>query len=222
MPSSPIIVPIFPLPLVACPGEQVPLHVFESRYREMISACRRHCENGGGGRFGIFLEREDRTCAVGCLVRISRILHEHHDGQVDLVATGMHRVRILERLKQHAYDTAQVEPVCDESPDWDDGLATRAYTLHACLIRLVTGMEPAESLYSGRPRLSFVLAQSAGLPLPEKQALLELCCEDDRLRRLVRHLQALIGQIETVQRTAHAVRTGWDMQQAFGASAPTA
>lgn len=215
MTQPPIIVPIFPLPLVACPGEQVPLHIFESRYREMISVCRSHNKDGGG-RFGIFLEREDRTFPVGCLVRISRILHEHHDGQVDLVATGMHRVRILERIKQYAYDTAEVEPVCDESPDWDETLATRAYTIHARLIRLVTGIDPAESMYCGKPRLSFVLAQSAGLPLPEKQALLELRCEDDRLRRLTDHLNDLVGRIEAVQRTAHAVRTGWDMQQAFG------
>ena len=31
--------PLFPLGLVALPHEQVPLHIFEERYRTMIAEC---------------------------------------------------------------------------------------------------------------------------------------------------------------------------------------
>lgn len=215
METSHATIPIFPLPLVACPGEQIPLHIFEARYRAMVSTCRR-CREEGGGPFGIFLEQQDRTSPVGCLVRITRILHEHHDGQVDLVATGIRRVRIVTRKQELAYDTADIEPFPDMSSEWDETLATRAYVLHARLIRLVTGIDPAESLYSGKSRLSFFLAQSAGLSVEDKQALLEIQHEDARLHRLIRHLNVLLQRIGAVQQTAQAIRTGWDMQRTFG------
>ena len=31
--------PLFPLPLVALPHEQIPLHIFEQRYRTMVGEC---------------------------------------------------------------------------------------------------------------------------------------------------------------------------------------
>ena len=51
---------LFPLELVLLPGERVPLHIFEDRYRELIGECLAE-----DGRFGLILENEDGLRQVG-------------------------------------------------------------------------------------------------------------------------------------------------------------
>ena len=45
------VMPIFPLPLVACPSESVPLHIFEHRYRDLIAWCRQREAAGQPAEF---------------------------------------------------------------------------------------------------------------------------------------------------------------------------
>ena len=50
------LLPLFPLPLVLFPGAPLPLHIFEPRYRQMLSDC-----IAGDSRFGIIYRPEDET-----------------------------------------------------------------------------------------------------------------------------------------------------------------
>ncbi len=208
--------PVFPLPLVACPGEIIPLHIFEPRYRAMIQSCRDQQARGEKGEFAIFLEQDGATCPIGCTLRINQILEEHADGRIDLVSTGRQRVRLVERFQKHAYDTAQVETVGDETPDWDEALATQAFEMHRELIDLVTGDTPDETAYSGKHCLSFFLAPSAGMMLMQKQGLLELRSENARLEMLIRHCRKVINRIKNAREMAISVSRAWETQRAFG------
>jgi hypothetical protein len=127
---------------------------------------------------------------------------------------------MLERLHEHSYDSAQIELVVDDDSDWNEDVATKAFTLHRALILMVTGAEPAEESYSGRASLSFYLAQTAGMMALQKQALLELRSENARLELLTRHFEKLINRIRTVQQVVQSIRGAWEVQQALQRRAP--
>ena len=61
--------PIFELPLALLPGEQLPLHIFEERYKRMIG---RSVDEGEP--FGIVLRDDDGARSVGCTARVEEVL----------------------------------------------------------------------------------------------------------------------------------------------------
>src|SRR2546430_16038289 len=66
--------PLFPLPIVALPGESVPLHVFEDRYRRMVERCLLAEPGSRGRQFGIVWLSEDELKPVGCACEVERVL----------------------------------------------------------------------------------------------------------------------------------------------------
>jgi len=208
-------VPIFPLPLVACPTEWIPLHIFEDRYKKMIRHCRECEDSGDPGEFMILLADEDEVAMIGSTVRICQVLREHDDGRLDIMTVGQQRYRILERLQKHAYDSAIIEMLPDEESDWDETLATEAFSLHRALLKLISGEVPDENTYSGKPSLSFYLAQSAGMTPAQKQKVLETRSENARLELLVEHFRTLVVDIQNVRRAAKAIQGAWEMQMAI-------
>ena len=60
--------PLFPLGIVLLPGEPVPLHIFEPRYKEMVRVC-----IDGDRPFGIVYASEEKPADVGCTARIERV-----------------------------------------------------------------------------------------------------------------------------------------------------
>ncbi|HNJ28652.1 MAG TPA: LON peptidase substrate-binding domain-containing protein, partial [Ferruginibacter sp.] len=77
-------IPIFPLGIVVYPGEQLNLHIFEPRYRQLISECQ-----AGGKPFGIPSVINDRICEMGTLVRIREISEVYEDGKMDIKTEGL-------------------------------------------------------------------------------------------------------------------------------------
>ena len=61
-------IPIFPLPLVLLPGEKLPLHIFEAKYKKMIEYCLKHNQ-----KFGIVNSRSNDTLSIGCTAEITQI-----------------------------------------------------------------------------------------------------------------------------------------------------
>ena len=84
--------PLFPLGIVALPGELIPLHIFEERYKTMISECLE-----GEREFGIVWLSDDGLREVGCACEIDRVLDRMDDGQINLVVRGTRPFRVLER-----------------------------------------------------------------------------------------------------------------------------
>ena len=87
--------PLFPLGMVALPSEVVPLHIFEPRYRTMISECLE-----SEREFGIVWSGEGQVRAIGCAVEITSVVEELPDGRMNILTTGTRpfRVEPLPRL----------------------------------------------------------------------------------------------------------------------------
>src|SRR5512135_1448489 len=82
---------LFPLNAVLFPTSQLPLHIFEERYKELINACIRE-----GRPFGVNLMENGTTHEVGCTARIAQVLTRYNDGRMDIVVEGERRYALLE------------------------------------------------------------------------------------------------------------------------------
>src|ERR1700679_2226974 len=82
--------PLFPLQAVLLPGAELPLHIFEDRYKEMIrEVLRERIE------FGVVLGSEKGLLNTGCTATVDKLIREYPDGRMDILATGRRRFEIL-------------------------------------------------------------------------------------------------------------------------------
>ncbi len=76
--------PLFELPLVLLPGELLPLHIFEERYKAMVAHSLERDEP-----FGIVFTDEDSGAAdVGCTAAVADVLERFDDGRLNIVVAG--------------------------------------------------------------------------------------------------------------------------------------
>ncbi len=198
---EPDALPLFPLGLVLFPGEAVPLHIFEDRYRDLV----RHCLETDDP-FGIVLADGDEMAHVGCAARVERVLRHHEDGRMDIVAVGEERFEIEEVTQDRSYLTARVNSYEPIEPLAIGGDRERVITLHMKLLELA-GETIRPAIYEGPKRISFVVAQNAGLDNARKQDLLELRTERERLDYLADYLEALIPEIRQARERRRRVQS---------------
>jgi ATP-dependent Lon protease len=182
--------PIFPLGLVLYPAERLPLHIFEPRYKTMIERCL-----ATNSPFGIVFFDEGKMAPVGCTARITHILERYEDGRMDLLVGGEARFEVIEVYDDEPYLMADVrlieEP--DEPPEQD--VQERVITQHMRLLELA-GRTVRPSLYENQSLLSYVIAPNAGLTMQQKQEVLEMLSENQRIDYLILHLESLIPKVE--------------------------
>ena len=85
---------LFPLKMVLFPGEDLPLHIFEDRYKKMVSSC-----IDTDNPFGIILNANSGMKKIGCTAQIVDVLKEYESGEYDIVVKGMQRFEIVEKKK---------------------------------------------------------------------------------------------------------------------------
>jgi len=208
--------PLFLLPVSACPMELVPLHIFEPRYKAMIADCLSAQETGGGGEFVIALASASGMASIGAIMKLVKVMKRYDDGRLDILTQGRRRCLICETPSECLYRMAEVSPYEDERGDWSEALANEAFNLHRALLQLMTGTQPEASMYAGVAHLSFLLAATIGLEHQAKQSLLELRSENERLRRMIEHMTVLMTQVEQVQLAARSIQGCWELQRMYG------
>lgn len=182
--------PLFPLDLVALPGELIPLHVFEERYREMFTRLR---AGGAGGGFGIVWAADDGLREIGCRCTIDHVLAEHDDGRLDVLTCGDTPLRVEGELVHVPYPAAPVVLLDDDSEDDDPSARAAAEQAYDMLVAAVTGQPPDSGALAGMG--AYAMAATIELGLEVKQELLELRSERARLRLLERVLTETLEQL---------------------------
>lgn len=193
--------PLFPLDLVALPGELIPLHVFEDRYREMFARLR--ATDGAG--FGIVWAAEDGLREVGCRCTIDHVLQEHDDGRLDVLTCGDTPLRVAGELVHDPYPAAPVVLLDDDDEQDDPAARAAAEQAYDTLVAAVTGQPPDPGALAGMG--AYAMAATIELGLEVKQELLELRSERARLRLLQRVLAETLEQLgpgELVQARARS------------------
>lgn len=87
--------PIFPLGIVVYPGENLNLHIFEPRYRQLINEC-----YAAKKPFGIPTVIENKLKECGSLVEIVEITKRYDNGEMDIKTRGTRIFRILELIRE--------------------------------------------------------------------------------------------------------------------------
>lgn len=180
-------IPIFPLELVVYPGEKVNLHVFENRYKQLISECFKEKKP-----FGIPPVLNNKISETGTLMQITEIAKQYDDGKMDITSQGVSVYRVLEVIESipaKLYSGAIVKHLSNDENSVNkhiqkiiDGIRE----LHKLLHVNKNFTKPDEQLNS------YDVAHHAGMSLQEEYELLCLLQEDQRVEYLRRHLQKII------------------------------
>jgi hypothetical protein len=78
--SEPLQIPMFPLTLLPLPGELVPLHIFEPRYRQLLADAEMLDIS-----FGIYCNHEMNTEKLGALMKLESVIKRYASGESDIV-----------------------------------------------------------------------------------------------------------------------------------------
>lgn len=182
------LLPLFPLAVVLLPQNELPLHIFEERYKEMIGAVLE-----AQSEFGIVLAVEGSISAIGCTASIEEILKRYPDGRLDIVTIGRRRFRIHSLDNHESYLRGQVEFFSDEETEAPLALRNR-------LVELARRMWPARRFDVSNPELSFLVAAEI-TDLEIRQQLLGSRSEADRVRRLLAFLPGYAERVAKITRT---------------------
>jgi len=117
------ILPLFPLPdLILFPGQLVPVHVFEPRYRQMAQDL---LDNTGEIVLGTVLgddqEQLGEVAPIQPVAGLGRLQRYQalEDGRYLLMILGEKRVRVIQRIEEEIYPLAEVDDLVEENVDID-------------------------------------------------------------------------------------------------------
>lgn len=190
-------IPIFPLGIVVFPGEDFNLHIFEPRYKQLITDC-----YSEGKPFGIPTVLKNGLSERGTLVEVKEIAEVYEDGKLDIKTKGLSVFRILEVVKtipEKLYSGAIVNYPANEEAQYSPLLKKVVKSirdLHQVLKVNKSFSKPDEEL------LSYDIAHHIGLSLDEEYELLGLLREDQRLEYIKRHLSKVlpvVNEMETLK-----------------------
>jgi len=180
-------IPVFPLGLVVYPGEELHLHIFEPRYKQLVLECA-----DSGEPFGIPTVLDKQIAELGTLVRLRAITETHDNGEMDIITDGLKVIRLagpVRLARQKLYSGALVEYPADD-PDGNRELMQEIIAaikqLHSTLQINKTFAKPDAELWS------YDVAHHAGLSLREEYHLLSLRSEVKRQEFLLQHLRKIL------------------------------
>lgn len=178
------IMPLFPLPVVLFPGAELPLHIFEERYKLMIGKALDEQTPFGV----VFWDGESTSVAeTGCTASISDV-KKLDDGRMNLMTTGERRFKIVDVIQEQPYIVATVEFLEDNGTgDKTDALVKDIAAVLKEILRLSSKLVDKEFEIQGTipedpVELSYwVAANFYGSP-DDQQELLEMSGTEDRLK----------------------------------------
>ena len=195
-------IPIFPLEIVVYPGEQLNLHIFEPRYRQLIADS---LENKKP--FGIPVVINNEVKEYGTLVQLIEIVKTYDSGEMDIRTEGVKVFRVLEIIKsipEKLYSGAIVS-----YPENEENAGNRKVMqqvskglkeLHRLLNVAKEFKKPEEQL------ISYDIANHAGLSIEEEYELLGLMKEVQRQEYLKRHLQKVLPMLVEMESLKEKVK----------------
>ena len=204
-------IPIFPLSIVVYPGEQLNLHIFEERYKQLITECYQLQKP-----FGIPSVVNNNVTDLGTLVKVKEIVKVYEDGKMDIRTEGLSVFRVLEVIKKvpdKLYSGAIVE-YPDNEINLMRGMMQQILIsireLHRLLKISKDIKKPDDEL------LSYDIAHHAGLTLEEEYELLGLLQEDQRLEYLKRHLNKVIPMINGIENLKEKIQLNGHFRELKG------
>lgn len=191
---------LFPLNLIVYPFEELNLHIFEPRYRELVNDCLKNKTT-----FGIPIFLENKVQELGVEVEITALVNHYADGRMDIKTKGTRIFRIQSFFnpmvgKLHA--GGEVEFLESE----EDSDTLQRLLLVEAVSQLYEILRVDAKLKSDVPFLSYKLAHKIGLSLKQEYELLTFLTESERIEYLMEHLKSAIPLVREIERTKEIIR----------------
>jgi ATP-dependent Lon protease len=191
---------LFPLPMVLLPTEQVPLHIFEDRYKELIGECLEEDRP-----FGVLYADGDGIQEVGTHALVIQVLTRFDDGRMNVLVEGGERFRVHELTAGRSFQTGRTSPLLDDDDPADAAAVEHALELFEHLRELT--VSEVEAPPGDSPQLSYALASRVELEPEIKQGLLQATSERVRLERVSDLLVDAAATVERHRRAAERAAT---------------
>lgn len=194
-------IPIFPLGIVVYPGEELNLHIFEPRYKQLINECQATKKP-----FGIPVVIENKMQDFGCLVEITLLSKLYDNGEMDIKTKGIKIFRVLEVIKEvpgKLFSGAIVNyPANHEKGNAlaMGKLMESIRELHG-LLKVKKGFRKTESEIK-----TYDTAHHIGLSLLEEYELLCLLDEKQRQEYLKRHFAKVIPMLRDMEKLKEKIK----------------
>lgn len=187
-------IPLFPLQSIFFPGETVPLHIFEERYKQLITDCREEAITFG---IPVFINNK---MEYGVEVQLVEVVSTYESGEMDVVCVARQVFNLLsfeKNMPGKSYAGGIVKLL-----DYDYEASTeKKQTIIKGIHQLYTMMEVPYKELNVETFNSFTLAHKIGLSFEQEYQLLQISKENDRLNFISLHLTATITVLSEVERT---------------------
>lgn len=190
--------PLFPLKSVFFPGETVPLHIFEDRYKQLITDCRREALTFG---IPVYI---NNAILYGTEVQLVEVVNTYDSGEMDVVcvARQVFKVQSFEKqLDGKLYPGGDVEFLEMEN-NADESLRMEVLQKVEALYDI---MDVPFTKTSPKQFNSYSLAHKMGLSFEQEYELLLMAKETDRLNFIKKHLEATTHVLNEVNRTKEVI-----------------
>jgi Lon protease-like protein len=193
------LLPLFPLNLVVFPHEDLNLHIFEPRYRQLINECLDEKKT-----FGIPSFVNNKLMGYGTEVEIKQLSKLYEGGRMDIKTKGLRIFRILDfqnPVKGKLYAGGQVvffenESLSEELNPYLLSLVEKLYKL------LKVKVDYAQPEYAP---FSYRIVHKIGISVAEEYELLLMPTEKQRQEKLIEHFELIIPIVAEVERTKERI-----------------
>jgi Lon protease-like protein len=194
-------IPIFPLGIVVYPGENLNLHIFEPRYKQLISEC-----HVAGKNFGIPTVIEDHVQDYGSVVKVAEITKVHENGELDIKTIGVKVFRVLEIIKE-VPDKLYNGAIVNYPDNYQDGNPELMRKVMIAIRELHKMLHITKDFKKSDTELkSYDVAHHVGLSIKEEYELLGLMDERQRLEYIKRHLTKVIPMVAEMEQLKDKVK----------------
>ena len=208
--------PLFPLPVVLFPGMPMPLHIFEPRYRQMLTDIRASDNLFGLSYFDASESGKEIPPAghIGCVAEITET-QGLPDGRSNVLAVGVIRYQVEDYVERDdPYLVVRVTFFEDEEEE-TEALSANAREVAAMFMRVANAIRVINDERGNLPditdtepqKLSFLVAAAMEIESDTKQELLELRSTSERLTRLRDFLARVVKGYEERARL-HTIAKG--------------
>jgi uncharacterized protein len=194
-------IPIFPLNVVVYPGEELNLHIFEPRYKQLITECSEQKK-----AFGIPTVINSKLQDHGTLVQIIEMCKVYDNGEMDIKTVGLQVFRILELIKE-VPDKLYSGAIVNYPDNLEQGKP-------ALMQKVMAGIHDLHRLLKVNKEYkktdeeikTYDIAHHVGLSLQQEYELLGLFDERQRQEYLKRHLAKVIPTVAVMEQLKEKIK----------------
>ncbi|MBS9523783.1 LON peptidase substrate-binding domain-containing protein [Litoribacter alkaliphilus] len=190
--------PLFPLKIVAFPGEELNLHIFEPRYKQLVNDCK---ESGSNFGVGVYLKELTK---YGTEVELKEIVYTYEDGRMDIKTKAIRPFHILNfenPQEGRLYPGGEVEYL-----ENDPRVTSVTYQQFLFYLKEMLRLMQYEADLASFQVTSFTFAHVVGLKLEQEFELLLMQKESERQEYLTQHFKKMIPIMKDLEHSKEKIR----------------